>query len=199
MEGFTLIDGIVAVIIVVSAILAYSRGFVREGLAIGGWIVAAIAAYYFAPTLEPLIAEIPIEQVRNILDNCELGTIAAFFVVMVGGLIITSIFTPLFAGAVQRSFLGGLDQGLGFLFGVLRGALLVVIALVIYDRVVISDPIPMIEDSRTAKLFESLTTSVNDQIPEEAPGWITARYNDLIAHCTATSGTETGNPTGDDA
>ncbi len=192
MEGFTLIDGIVAVIVVVSAILAYSRGFVREGLAIGGWIAAAIAAYYFAPTLEPLIAEIPIEQVRNLLDNCELGTIAAFFVVLVGGLIITSIFTPLFAGAVQRSFLSGLDQGLGFLFGVLRGVLLVVIALVIYDRVVISDPIPMIEDSRTVKLFESLTTEVNDQIPEEAPGWITARYNDLIAHC---SGTPVGSDT----
>lgn len=190
MEGFTLIDGVVAVIIVVSAILAYSRGFVREALAIGGWVVAAIAAYYLAPTIEPLIAEIPIEQVRNILDNCELGTIAAFFVVMVVGLIIVSIFTPVFAGAVQRSALGGLDQGLGFLFGALRGALLVVIALVIYDRIVISDPMPMIEDSRTAKLFASITTTVNDQIPEEAPSWITARYNDLIAHC---SGTPLGN------
>lgn len=184
MEGFTLIDGIVAVIVVISAILAYSRGFVREALAIGGWIVAAIAAFYFAPALEPLIAEIPVEQIRSILDNCELGTIAAFFVVMVIGLIITSIFTPVFAGAVQRSALSGLDQGLGFLFGALRGALLVIIALVIYDRVVISDPIAMIEDSRTAKLFASLTDTVNDQIPEEAPGWITARYNDLIANCS---------------
>ena len=30
MEGFTLIDGVVAAIIVLSAILAYSRGFLRE-------------------------------------------------------------------------------------------------------------------------------------------------------------------------
>ena len=34
MEGFTLIDGVVAVVILLSAILAYSRGFVREAMAI---------------------------------------------------------------------------------------------------------------------------------------------------------------------
>ena len=38
MEGFTLIDGVVALVIVLSAILAYSRGFVREAMAIVGWI-----------------------------------------------------------------------------------------------------------------------------------------------------------------
>ena len=33
MEGFTIIDGGVALVIVLSALLAYSRGLVREGLA----------------------------------------------------------------------------------------------------------------------------------------------------------------------
>ena len=36
MEGFTIIDGVVAVIIILSAVLAYSRGFVREAMAILG-------------------------------------------------------------------------------------------------------------------------------------------------------------------
>jgi membrane protein required for colicin V production len=36
MEGFTLVDGVVAGVIVLSAILAYSRGLVREGMAILG-------------------------------------------------------------------------------------------------------------------------------------------------------------------
>ena len=49
MEGFTLVDGIVAIVIVLSALLAYSRGFVRELMAIGGWIAAAILAFIFAP------------------------------------------------------------------------------------------------------------------------------------------------------
>ena len=60
MENFTVLDGIVAVIIILSAVLAYSRGFVREVLAIGGWVLAAIVAYVLAPTVEPLMKETPV-------------------------------------------------------------------------------------------------------------------------------------------
>lgn len=186
MEGFTLIDGIVAVIIVMSAILAYSRGFVRETLAIGGWIAAAVVAYFFAASAEPLMREIPV--VGEFLgDSCELSMIAAFAVVFAIALIVVSIFTPLFAGAVQRSAVGGIDQGLGFLFGVLRGALLVVIALVVYDRLIVTDPVPMIDDSRTAKIFAQVSESVNDQIPDQAPGWLVDRYEDVVGACDAPS------------
>ncbi|MGY9053566.1 MAG: CvpA family protein, partial [Rhodobacterales bacterium] len=38
MDGFTIIDGGSAVILLISAILAYSRGLVREALSIAGWI-----------------------------------------------------------------------------------------------------------------------------------------------------------------
>jgi membrane protein required for colicin V production len=39
MEGFTIFDGVVAGVILISAVLAYSRGFVREAMSIAGWIV----------------------------------------------------------------------------------------------------------------------------------------------------------------
>ena len=181
MEGFTVIDGGVALVIVVSAILAYSRGFVREALSIIGWIVAAIAAYFLAPKAEPLIREIPI--LKDFLgDSCELSIIAAFAAVFALALVVVSIFTPLFSSAVQRSAIGGLDQGLGFLFGVLRGLLLVAIALVVYDRVV-SEPIAMIDDSRTNKIFAAAQDALNDSIPEDAPEWIVARYEQLVGSC----------------
>ncbi|MGR3758486.1 MAG: CvpA family protein, partial [Tranquillimonas sp.] len=60
MEGFTVIDCVVAAVIVISAILAYSRGFVREALAIAGWIAAAILAFIFAPPVAPLVRELPV-------------------------------------------------------------------------------------------------------------------------------------------
>jgi membrane protein required for colicin V production len=184
MEGFTLVDGIVAVVIVISAILAYSRGFVREILAIGGWVAAAVVAFLFAPTAEPLMREIPV--VGEFLgDSCELSMIAAFATVFAVALIVVSIFTPLFSGAVQRSALSGIDQGLGFLFGVVRGALLVVVALVVYDRLLVTDPIPVIDDSRTASIFAQVSDAVNEQIPDEAPSWLVQRYEDLVGACDA--------------
>jgi len=181
MEGFTIVDAGVAVVIVFSAILAYSRGFVREVLAIAGWIAAAVLAYYFAPQAEPLVGEIPV--VREFLDNCPAATIAAFAGVFAIGLVVFALFTPLFSAAVQRSALNALDQGLGFLFGALRGILLVVIALIIYDFVVGGAGIEMVEASRSAQVFTSVQERITGEIAdqEQALGWLTERFESLIA------------------
>lgn len=184
MEAFTLVDGIVAAVILISAILAYSRGFVREGMSIIGWIAAAILAYMFAPKAVPLIKEVPVLR-DFIADSCELSMIAAFAGVFALALVVVSVFTPLFSSAIQRSALGGLDQALGFVFGVLRGLLLVAVALVIYDRVVTTDTLPMVDNSRTAKVFARAQDKINEQIPEDAPGWIVGRYETLVGSCSA--------------
>lgn len=184
MDGFTIVDGIVAVVIVISAILAYSRGFVREAMAILGWIAAAVLAFIFAPTVEPLVKEIPVVG-EYLADSCELAIIAAFAAVFAVALVVVSVFTPLFSSIIQRSALGGLDQGLGFFFGVLRGLLLVAVALVVYDRVVVNEAIPMVDDSRTAKIFRRSQESIDEQIPEDAPGWIVKRYEQLVGDCGA--------------
>mgnify|MGYP001050439570 CR=1 FL=1 len=182
MESFTIIDGVVAAVVLVSAILAYSRGFVREGMSIAGWIVAAILAYIFAPKAVPLVKEIPVVS-DFFADSCELSVIAAFAAVFALALVVVSIFTPLFSSAVQRSALGGIDQALGFVFGVARGILLVAITLVVYDRVVTTDSIPMVDDSRTAKVFARTQDKINEQIPADAPGWIVERYEALVSTC----------------
>lgn len=183
MEGFTIIDGAVALIIVVSALLAYSRGFVREAMAIAGWIAAAILAFLFAPQVEPLMAEIPVAG-EFIADSCELSIIAAFAAVFALALIVVSFFTPLFASLVQRSALGGVDQGIGFFFGVLRGILLVAIAFFLYEVVMTGQSFAMVDGSRSAAVFERMTGQIEDRNPEQALGWLTTQYEELIGHCS---------------
>ncbi|MEC7762868.1 MAG: CvpA family protein [Pseudomonadota bacterium] len=190
MDGFTIVDGIVALVILVSAILAYSRGFVREGMAIVGWVAAAVIAYLFAPRFVPLIKEIPVLR-DFIAESCELSVIASFAGVLALALVVVSLFTPLFSSVIQRSALGGVDQALGFVFGVLRGILLVAIALIVYDNVVTSDTVAAVDNSRTAKVFARSTDNLNEQIPDDAPGWIVARYEELVSTCTAGTTTTT--------
>ncbi|MDZ7710483.1 MAG: CvpA family protein [Roseovarius sp.] len=184
MDGFTIIDGVVALFIVLSALLAYSRGFMREALAIAGWVVAGIVAFIFAPQVEPLIKEIPVVG-EFIADSCELSMIGAFAVIFAVALILASLITPLFSSLVQRSALGGLDQGVGFLFGVARGVLLIAIAYFVYETVISAQSIAMIDDSRSAKVFSQLTDAVAEQKPEQALGWITAQYEQLVGKCDA--------------
>jgi membrane protein required for colicin V production len=182
MEGFTIVDGIVGGVIVISAILAYARGLVREVLSIGGWILAAIVAFIFAPNAMPLIREIPVLG-EFIGDSCELGIMGSFAAVFAVALVVISLFTPLLSTAVQRSVVGGVDAGLGFLFGVARGVLLVVVALIAYDRVVGSEPVAMVSDSRSAQVFAQLQDNIEARIPTDAPGWIMSRYEQLTATC----------------
>ena len=184
MEGFTLIDAVAAGVIVLSAILAYSRGLVREALAIAGWVGAAILAFIFAPQVQPLVKELPVVG-KFLTDSCELSIIAAFAAVFAVGLIVAALFTPLFSSVVQRSALGGIDQGLGFLFGVLRGILLVVVAFIVYDRAVGPNSLPIVDDSRSAKVIASFQANIDGSIPTDAPGWIVSRYEQLVSVCGA--------------
>ncbi|PIE08556.1 MAG: colicin V production CvpA [Rhodobacterales bacterium] len=198
MEGFTIVDGVVAAVILISAILAYSRGFIREAMAIAGWVVAAIVAYMFAPRTVPLLREIPVLRdfiaeggdISVVSNSCELSIIAAFAILMALALLVLSVFTPLFSSAVQHSALGGLDQSLGFIFGVLRGILLVAIALVIYDRVAVSNSVPMVDNSRTALVFARSAERIDEYLPDNAPEWFKERYEALVSSCNAPGGTQ---------
>lgn len=184
MEGFTAVDGVVALVIVLSAILAYSRGLVRESLAILGWVAAAVVAYMFAAQAQPLIREAPF--IGDFLgESCELSVIAAFAAVFALALVVASLFAPLLSSVVQRSVLGGIDQGLGFLFGVVRGVVLVAVAFIVYDRAMAANAVPMVDNSRSAKVFASFQTNIDENIPDDAPGWIVARYEELTSICAA--------------
>ena len=184
MEGFTIVDAGVLVIVLMSAILAYSRGLVREIFAILGWVAAGAAGFMFAAQAAPLVKQIPVID-KFLGDNCELATIAGFFAVFAGALILVSIFTPLFSAIIQRSALSGVDQGLGFLFGVARGVLLVAVAFLVYDRLMADAAVPMVDNSRSAAVFSSVSAKLNEQVPSAAPGWIAQRYNDLVGVCGA--------------
>ena len=182
MEGFNIVDAGVAVIIIVSGILAYSRGFMRETLAILGWVAAAVLAFIFAPAVQPLVREVP--YLGNFLgDSCELTVIAAFALVFAVVLVLASLFTPLFSSFVRNSAIGGVDQGAGFLFGVARGVLLVAVALLVFDRAVPPGSVELVEESRSASIFAQLSGNLSEAVPDDAPNWLVGKYEELVAEC----------------
>ena len=184
MDGFTIIDGVVTVAIVMSALLAYSRGLVREIMAIAGWIAAAFIGFIFADTAQPLVRQIP--YLGDMLgDSCELLIIASFAIVFALSLLLVSLFTPLFSAIVQRSIFGGFDQMLGFFFGVARGIILVAVGFFIYFTVMPNQDIVALEASRSAAVFERYVDDVQDQNPEAALGWLRTQYDQLVGACSA--------------
>jgi len=183
LQDFTVVDGVVAVVILMSALLAFSRGLIREVMSILGWVVAAVAAFTFAPQVEPMVREIPI--LKDLIGgSCELSILAAFAAVFAVALIIVSIFTPLFSGMVANSALGPMDQGLGFLFGVARGVLLVAVALIVYDIAIGGgEGFAQVEDSKSKVVLADFQSALEAQIPEDAPGWVATQYEKLTGSC----------------
>ncbi len=193
MQGFTIIDGVVAAVILLSAILAYSRGLVREMMAIAGWVVAAIVAYAFAPQAEPLVREIPL--VGNMLKgSCELSIVAAFSAVFALALIAMGFFTPLLSSLIHRSALGGVDQGLGFLFGAARGVILVAVAFIAYQSTMANETIAMVAQSRSITAFAPVEAALVKAVPQDATGWVVKRYEALAGNCGAAADGSTAAP-----
>ena len=184
MESFNLIDGLVVLLVLISALLAYSRGLVRELMAIAGWVAAAVLAFIFAPQLMPLVKEIP--MVGPILaDSCELAIIAAFATVFAISLVILSFFTPLLSTLIDKTAASRVDRGLGLLFGILRGLSLVAISFFAYQSVLSTETFAVVDQSQSARIFSDIAQIIEERRPERALGWITSQYEQLVAVCEA--------------
>ncbi|MGX9964194.1 CvpA family protein [Roseomonas sp. F4] len=119
----TWVDAIILVLLLLSAGLAYFRGLVREVLGVGAWAGAIILAILAEPQVTPLVAAH--------VDPPWLATGIAVGGVFLVVLIILKLLIAWLAGHVQRSALGGVDRVLGLVFGLARGAFVVVIAYIV--------------------------------------------------------------------
>ncbi len=124
----TLLDIIVLSVMLISGILAMVRGFLREVFSILSWAVAAGVTVYFYKSALPVVKQY-ISQ-----DSAALAvTVALLFL---GTLLIASIITARISDLVLDSRIGALDRTLGFAFGLARGLLLMVIALLFFNWLV---------------------------------------------------------------
>ena len=179
---FTYADAAVGVITLLSAFLAYQRGFTRELLAIGGWIVAALAAFYLAPIVEPLIREAPVIG-PYLATSCVISMIVAFSLVVAAGLLLLAVFTPVFSSAILDSAFGPVDRVLGFLFGVARGLVLLAVAYLVYTNLSGDEVIPALDNAASKPIFDEAVAMIDQHRPTELPEWFSNRIDALMAPC----------------
>ena len=119
------LDIFLIVVMFVSGLLAMVRGLIREVLSIAGWGAAAGAALLAYAKLLPAAKA----YFNNDYVAIAVTTAGAF----IGTLIIVSVITVKISDKILDSRIGALDRTLGFLFGLARGLLIVVVAFAFYD------------------------------------------------------------------
>ena len=179
---FTYVDAAVALVTLLSAVLAYSRGLTREIFAIGGWILAGFAAFYFAPIVEPLIREAPVVG-KFLASSCVISMIAAFSLVVAAALLILAVFTPIFSSIVMESVLGPVDRALGFLFGVVRGVVLLAVAYLVYTNLSGGEALAALENAASKPIFDEAAALIDQYRPDEMPAWFSNQIDALMAPC----------------
>lgn len=114
-------------VMLISGLLAMVRGLVREVLSIAGWAAAAGAALFAYAKVLPWSKAYFATLNEYVVTG---ATLATFFI---GTLIIVSVITVTISDRSLDSRIGALDRTLGFVFGLARGLLIVVVMFAFYD------------------------------------------------------------------
>lgn len=175
---FTLLDGILLFVILISAVLAMIRGFTREVFSIGSWVAAAAVTYFFWD--DAIVYVRPYIEDKNISLGVTVGGL--FFVT----LLVVSIITMRISDFVLDSRAGPLDRTLGFVFGAARGLLLVIIAVLFLNFFIAKERQPeWIAMAKTKPWLDSLGTDLMNRLPEDPEAEIIQRIRGATGSPTA--------------
>lgn len=119
----TIFDAIVLFILIASVVISTLRGLVKEILSLAGWVVAFVVANAFGAELAPMLPSVvPGESTRLIL---------AFIALFLGVRVLMGLLALAIGALIQATGLTLADRGLGGLFGLARGIVIVLAGVIL--------------------------------------------------------------------
>ena len=162
--NFAVADVVMGIVIVVSAVFGLMRGLVREVLSLVIWVSALLLGIAFADSMAAMLG----------LDlGAGLQTAIGFAIVFVAVLVAGALAQRFLGGLVESTGLTGTDRTLGLVFGTLRGAAVVLVALILlrpfaesrdwWAESLIAPPLLSFENE-VIELFDLMMDAVSDPI-----------------------------------
>ena len=153
------VDIAIFVIIGLSMLTGLVRGFVKELIALGIWILAFWLAYHYTASAEILL--------QQYIKDPSARKIAGFVIILLATVIAGSIVNAIFSFILKRAGLSGTDRLLGMGFGFFRGVFVVSLIIVVLNMTSIPHD-NYFRDSSLYPRFDPLTK------------WLTARLPNVI-------------------
>ena len=164
----TLLDIILIGVMLVSALLAMIRGFMREILSIAAWVIAAIATLYAYSKFLPVA--------KSYFNNDIVAAAALIGGTFLGTLLIVSVITVRFSDMVLDSRVGALDRTLGFLFGLARGLVIMVVAFLFFAWLVPARTQPnWVANAKSKVVLQSTGDWLMSMLPDDPESTILKR------------------------
>lgn len=169
-----IIDILVGLVLLVSALISFLRGFIREVLTIFGTIGALAAAYFGGPVLSPVMRGWlgvkegePVPELFDVIPYTIVADVLSYGLIFIAVLIVLSIISHILAEGVRKVGLGAVDRTLGVAFGLARG--FIILALVYIPVKLIAGPEKIrnwFEGSRAHPVIDMGAEWMIDLLPE---------------------------------
>ena len=119
----TIFDYLVLFVLICSVVISTLRGLVKEILSLLGWIVAFVVANAYGAELAPLLPEV--------IPGATARLIVAFIALFLGVRILMGLLSLAIGAVVEATGLSLADRGLGGLFGLARGIVIVLAGVIL--------------------------------------------------------------------
>lgn len=145
-------------VVVLSVIISFCRGFLREIISLITWIAALIFALHFAPTAALWF--------NNLISAPLLRYIASFVLLFLAVFILGLMVGALVKRGVSAVGLSFVDRLLGAAFGAARGILFVAVILMFITTTAFKNATPVVNSS-LSPTFAPLVTWLGGYLPEQ--------------------------------
>src|SRR6476620_5205847 len=164
----TLLDIILLAVMLISGLLAMIRGFMREILSIGACGVAALVTLYSYSRLLP--------TAKQYFSSDTVAAAVTAGGVFLGTLLVVSIITARISDMVLDSRVGALDRTLGFLVGLGRGLIIVVVAFLFFAWLVPTKAQPgWVQNAKSRVVLQGTGDWLKAMLPEDPESTILKR------------------------
>jgi membrane protein required for colicin V production len=154
----TVFDYVVLGVLGVSILLSLMRGFVREALGLASWVVALFMARSYAVNVAHMLP--------NAIPNDNLRMLAGFVIVFLATLLATSLLTIFVSELVKKMGLSMMDRGLGAVFGIIRGVLILGV-LVMLGGLTSLPQRPEWRDAMFSAPLEDMVIKISPWLPQD--------------------------------
>jgi membrane protein required for colicin V production len=171
--------GVIA-IIGLSAVFAFARGFVREALSLVAWAGAGFITLYGAGYI--------IVIVEPMVHNQLLSQLIAWGGLFLVSLIALTIATGIISRSVRASALSSIDRTLGFIFGLIRGALILSLAYLLLDIAQLTERPEWLREAKSAPYLQQGANLLRTVLPEKWRDKTSAAAEELIQKTKSQTG-----------
>jgi membrane protein required for colicin V production len=154
----TIFDYLVLLVLACSIIISLLRGLVKEILSLLAWIMSFVIANAYGQTLAQMLP--------NVIPGSATRLIVAFVALFIGVRLLMALVSLALESVIKATGLSLADRGLGGLFGLARG-LVIVLAVVLLCGLTTIPKQPFWRDAWLSPLAESAARTIKPLLPGE--------------------------------